>query len=74
MTEELCGYEFSASIISRINQGWTRSWRSLRDGVWTRPIRMLDGRYEKIREERVIHSRVARDWINWERRCVLAWK
>ena len=76
VTEELCGHEFSASTISRINQGLDEELekfarRRLEEAY---PYLILDARYEKVREEGVIRSRAV--WvamgINWEgRRCVL---
>ena len=76
VTEELCGHEFSASTISRINQGLDEELekfarRPLEEAY---PYRVLDARYEKIGEEGVIRSRavLVAIGINWEgRRCVL---
>jgi len=76
VTEELCGHEFSASTISRINQGLDEELekfarRRLEEAY---PYLVLDARYEKIREEGVIRSRavLVAIGINWEgRRCVL---
>jgi len=76
VTEELCGHEFSASTISRINQGLDEELekfarRRLEEAY---PYLILDARYEKVREEGVIRSRavLVAIGINWEgRRCVL---
>jgi len=59
VTEELCGHEFSASTISRINQGLDEELekfarRPLEEAY---PYLVLDARYEKIGEEGVIRSR-----------------
>jgi putative transposase len=77
ITEELCGHEFSASTISRINEGLDEelakfSARKLEEDY---PYLVLDARYEKVREEGVIRSRavLVAIGINWDgRRCVLA--
>ena len=78
ITEELCGHEFSASTISRINQTLDEelekfAQRRLEEEY---PYVVLDARYEKVREEGVIRSQAVLlgIGINWEgRRCVLAW-
>jgi len=59
ITEELCGHEFSASAISRINKGLDEaleafSRRRLEEPY---PYLVLDARYEKVREDGVIRSR-----------------
>ena len=59
VTEELCGHEFSASTISRINQGLDEELekfarRGLEEAY---PYLVLDARYEKVREDGVIRSR-----------------
>jgi putative transposase len=77
ITEELCGHEFSASSISRINQTLDEelekfAQRRLEEEY---PYVVLDARYEKIREEGVIRSQAVllAIGINWEgRRCVWA--
>jgi putative transposase len=77
ITEELCGYEFSADAISQINQkldGELQQWaaRQLDEDY---PYLILDARYEKVREDGVIRSRavLVALGINWEgRRRVLA--
>jgi putative transposase len=77
ITEELCGYEVSASTISRLNlkldeelERFAR--RQLREGY---PYLILDARYEKVREDGVIRSQAVMIAIgvDWEgRRNVLA--
>lgn len=77
ITEDLCGHEFSASTISRINEGLDEelakfSARKLEEDY---PYLVLDARYEKVREEGVIRSRavLVAIGINWDgRRSVLA--
>ena len=76
ITEELCGHEFSASTISRINQSLDEelakfAGRQLEEEY---PYLVLDARYEKVREEGVIRSQavLVAIGINWDgRRCVL---
>jgi putative transposase len=77
ITEQLCGHEFSASTISRINasldEGLARFAR--RELTEEYPYLVLDARYEKVREDGVIRSQAVliAIGINWEgRRCVLA--
>ena len=77
VTEELCGHEFSASTISRLNQNLDEeldkfAGRRLEDPY---PYLILDARYEKVREEGVIRSQAVMIAIgvDWEgRRNVLA--
>jgi putative transposase len=77
VTEELCGHEFSASTISRMNQSLDKELekvasRRLEDAY---PYLILDARYEKVREQGVIRSQavLVATGIDWEgRRCVLA--
>lgn len=77
ITEELCGHEFSASTISRINQSLDEelekfAGRQLEEEY---PYLVLDARYEKVREEGVIGSQavLVAIGISWDgRRCVLA--
>jgi len=77
ITEELCGHEFSASTISRINEHLDEelakfAGRRLEEEY---PYLILDARYEKVREDGVIRSRAVliAIGINGEgRRCVLA--
>lgn len=77
ITEELCGHEFSASTISRLNKNLDEelekfATRRLEEDY---PYLILDGRYEKVREDGVIRSRavLVAIGVNWDgRRCVLA--
>jgi putative transposase len=77
VTEELCGHEFSASTVSRMNQSLDIELekfakRRLEDPY---PYVILDARYEKVREEGVIRSQavMVAIGIDWEgRRCILA--
>lgn len=77
VTEELCGHEFSASTISRMNQSLDKELdkfakRRLEDAY---PYLILDARYEKVRENGVIRSQavMVAIGIDWEgRRCILA--
>ena len=77
VTEELCGHEFSASTISRINQNLDEelekfAQRKLEDAY---PYLILDARYEKVREDGVIRSQAVliAIGVDWEgRRNVLA--
>ena len=77
VTEQLCGHEFSAATVSRINQSLDEELakfanRRLEEEY---PYLVLDARYEKVREDGVIRSQAVQVaiGINWEgRRCVLA--
>jgi putative transposase len=77
ITEELCGHEFSASSISRVNKSLDEeldkfAQRPLEEAY---PYLILDARYEKVREDGVIRSRavLVAIGINEDgRRCVLA--
>src|ERR1700730_243289 len=77
VTEELCGHEFSASTISRLNQNLDEeldkfAGRPLDEAY---PYLILDARYEKVREGGVIRSQAVMIAIgvDWEgRRNVLA--
>jgi putative transposase len=77
ITEELCGHEFSASTISRMNQGLDEELekfasRQLEDPY---PYLILDARYEKVREDAVIRSQAVliAVGVDWEgRRNILA--
>ncbi len=77
VTEELCGHEFSASTVSRMNQNLDQELekfarRRLEDAY---PYLILDARYEKVRQDGVIRSQavMVAIGIDWEgRRCVLA--
>jgi putative transposase len=76
ITEELCGHEFSASTISRINESLDEelakfAGRHLEEKY---PYVILDARYEKVRQDGVIRSQAVliAIGINSEgRRCVL---
>lgn len=77
VTEELCGHEFSASTISRMNQQLDKelekfAGRQLEEAY---PYLILDARYEKVREDGVIRSQaiLIAIGVDWEgRRNVLA--
>ena len=77
VTEELCGHEFSASTVSRLNQRLDEELdkfasRQLEEAY---PYLILDARYEKVREDGVIRSQAVMIAIgvDWEgRRNVLA--
>lgn len=77
ITEELCGHEFSASTISRMNQQLDEelekfAGRRLEEAY---PYLILDARYEKVREDGVIRSQAVliAIGVDWEgRRNVLA--
>jgi putative transposase len=77
ITEELCGHEFSASTISRMNQHLDEELekfaaRQLEEAY---PYVILDARYEKVREDAVIRSQAVliAIGVDWEgRRNVLA--
>lgn len=76
ITEQLCGHEFSAATVSRINQSLDEELakfanRRLEEEY---PYLVLDARYEKVREDGVIRSQAVQVaiGINREgRRCVL---
>lgn len=77
ITEELCGHEFSASSISRINQQMDEELQKFarRRLEEEYPYLILDARYEKVREAGVIRSQAVlmAIGINWEgRRSVLS--
>ena len=77
ITEELCGHEFSASTISRINQSLDEELEKFasRQLEEEYPYLVVDARYEKVREEGVIRSQavLVAIGISWDgRRCVLA--
>jgi putative transposase len=59
ITEELCGHEFSASSISRVNKGLDEALEafSRRQLEEPYPYLVLDARYEKVREDGVIRPR-----------------
>jgi len=77
VTEQLCGHEFSASTISRINKNLDKELAKFADRPLEEeyPYLILDARYERVREDGVIRRRAVQVaiGINWEgRRCVLA--
>ena len=77
VTEQLCGHEFSAATVSRLNQSLDEELekfarRRLEEPY---PYVILDARYEKVREAGVIRSQAVliAIGIDWEgRRNVLA--
>lgn len=77
ITEELCGHEFSASTISRMNQSLDEelekfACRQLEEPY---PYLILDARYEKVRQDSVIRSQAVliAVGVDWEgRRNILA--
>src|SRR5579859_4621965 len=77
ITEQLCGHEFSASTVSRINQSLDEELAKFANRTLEEkyPYLILDARYEKVREDGVIRSQAVQVaiGINQEgRRCVLA--
>src|ERR1044071_8385752 len=77
LTEQLCGHEFSAATVSRINQTLDAAMAKFADRRLEEeyPYLVLDARYEKVREDGVIRSQAVQVaiGINREgRRCVLA--
>lgn len=77
VTEALCGHEFSASAISRINRQLDESLRAFAERRLDEafPYLILDARYERVREAGVIVSQAVliAIGIDWEgRRQILA--
>lgn len=77
VTEALCGHEFSASAISRINRQLDESLRAFAERRLEEafPYLILDARYERVREAGVIVSQAVliAIGIDWEgRRQILA--
>jgi putative transposase len=77
ITEELCGHEFSASTISRLNEKLDAELERFAKRRLSEPYPylILDARYEKVREDGVIASQAVMIaiGIDWEgRRNVLA--
>jgi putative transposase len=77
VTEELCGHEFSAATISRLNQNLDGELEQFAERRLEEPYPylILDARYEKLREAGVIRSQAVMIAIgvDWEgRRNVLA--
>src|SRR6476646_3881618 len=77
ITEELCGHEFSSATVSRVNESLDGELAKFAER-WLEeeyPYLILDARYEKVREDGVVHSQAVQVaiGINQEgRRCVLA--
>jgi len=76
ITEELCGHEFSASTVSRINESLDGELAKFAERRLEEeyPYLILGARYEKVREEGVVRSQAVQVaiGINREgRRCVL---
>src|SRR6185369_2964427 len=76
ITEQLCGHEFSASTVSRINQRLDEDLSKFADRRLEEkyPYLILDARYEKVREDGVIRSQAVQVAIGINqdgRRCVL---
>ena len=76
ITEELCGHEFSASTVSRINESLDGELAKFAERRLEEeyPYLVLDARYEKVREDGVVRSQavLVAIGINREgRRCVL---
>jgi putative transposase len=76
ITEELCGHEFSASTISRLNKGLDAELRRFAERPLEEeyPYLILDARYERVREDGVVRRKAVMIaiGINWDgRRCIL---
>ena len=76
ITEELCGHQFSASTVSRINKRLDATLGKFHERKLEEPFAnvILDARYERVREEGVVRRRavLVAMGINCEgRRCVL---
>lgn len=76
IAEELCGHEFSASTISRLNKGLDEGLRTFAERALDEPYPylILDARYERVREAGVVRRRAVliAIGINGDgRRCVL---
>ncbi len=77
ITEELCGHEFSAATVSRMNQSLDTELEKFAQRRLEEPYPyvILDARYEKVREDGVIRSQAVliAIGVDWEgRRNVLA--
>jgi putative transposase len=59
ITEELCGHEFSASAVSRFNKNLDETLKTFAERPLeeTYPYLILDARYERVRENGVVHRR-----------------
>ena len=76
VTEELCGHEFSASAVSRLNVKLDESLRRFAERPLDEeyPYVMLDARYERVREDGIVQKRAVliAIGVNYDgRRCVL---
>jgi putative transposase len=76
ITEELCGHEFSASTVSRLNQTLDERLTEFAERKLEEPYPYLivDARYEKVRESGVVRSRavLVAIGVNMDgRRCIL---
>ena len=77
ITEQLCGYSFSASTVSRMTRSLDAKLRAFANRGLTEDYAylILDARYEKVREEGVIGHRAVliAIGVNWDgRREILA--
>jgi putative transposase len=77
VTEQLCGHQFSASTISRINKRLDKQLKKFAQRPLEKdyPYLILDARYERVREDGVVRHRAVliAIGIDWEgRRCILA--
>jgi putative transposase len=72
VTEELCGHEFSASVISQMNGKLDEELKKFAERRLEEeyPYLIVDARYEKVREDGVIQSRavLVAIGITWEGR------
>jgi len=76
ITEELCGHEFSASAVSRVNKTLDESLRKFAERPLEEsyPYLILDARYERVREQGIVRRRavLVAIAVNWDgRRSVL---
>jgi putative transposase len=76
VTEELCGHEFSASAVSRLNVKLDETLRRFAERPLDEeyPYLILDARYERVREDGVVSKRavLVALGVNMDgRRCVL---
>ena len=76
VTEELCGHEFSASAVSRLNVKLDETLRRFAERPLDEdyPYLILDARYERVREDGVVSKRAVLVAIGVNddgRRCVL---
>jgi len=77
ITEELCGHEFSASAVSRVNKNLDAALKTFAERPLEEayPYLILDARYERVRENGIVRRRAVliAIGINWDgRRNVLA--